>query len=105
LGTQKDKTVEPLVDIAKVNIFKQLKISVKFLVRKTWLLDHGVELLYFDNNVAAKKVNFSIKISYNANEAAAAAKGESAPAGLGKLETIGQISAAMKELLDTKAPA
>ena len=97
--------MEPIIDEVRLIISKQLKIPIERLTPDTRLLDIGVESLDFVEIVFALEEKFDISIPYNANEAAAAGKGDSAPAGLGKLETIGQISAAVKELLDTKTSA
>jgi acyl carrier protein len=102
LETQRDGSVEPIIDKVRSIISEQLKIPIERLTPETRLLDLGVESLDFVEIVFALEEEFDISIPYNANEAAAAGKGESAPAGLGKLETIGQISAAVKDLLATK---
>ena len=97
--------MEPIIDEVRSIISKQLKIPIECLTRETRLQDLGVESLDFVEIVFALEEKFDISIPYNANEAAAVGKGESAPSGLGKLETIGQISAAVKELLGTKTSA
>jgi acyl carrier protein len=97
--------VEAITDEVTQIISKQLKIPVEGLTPDTALQDLGVESLDLIEIIFALEEKFDISIPYNANEAAAVDKGELAKAGLGKLETIGEISKAVKGLLDTKTSA
>jgi len=55
--------------------------------------------------IFALEEKFNISIPFNANEPTAAGKAESAGVGLGRLETIDQISAAVKGLMQAKTSA
>ena len=97
--------MDSVIDEVRLIISRQLKIPVESLHHNTKLQDLGVESLDFIEIVFALEEKFDVSIPYNANETSAAGKSESAPVGSGKLETIEQISAAVKELLDAKASA
>ena len=103
--TQKEEAVEPLIDEVRLVISRQLKIPIERLTPNTKLLDLGVESLDFIEIIFALEEKFDISIPYNANDAGATGKGNSSRVGSGKLETIEQISAAVKEILDTKTAA
>ena len=100
----KEYQVEPVIDDVRLIIARQLKIPIESLHHDTKLRDLGVELLDFIEIVFALEEKFDVSIPYNANEMSAAGEADSSPAGSGKLETIEQISAAVKMLLDAKAP-
>ena len=95
--------MEPVLDEVRLIISRQLKIPVERLTEEAKLLDLGVESLDFIEIVFALEEKFDISIPYNANETSTVGKGESSPVGSGKFETIAQISAAVKTLLDAKA--
>ena len=97
--------MDQITDEVRLIISRQLKIPVESLTQDAKLLDLGVESLDFIEIVFALEEKFDVSIPYNANETSAAGKSESAPVGSGKLETIEQISAAVKVLLDAKASA
>jgi len=98
-------SVEAITDEVRQIISKELKIPFERLTPDTALQDLGVESLDLIEIVFALEEKFDISIPYNANEVAAAGKRESARVGLGKLETIAQISAAVKGLMDAKTSA
>jgi acyl carrier protein len=83
-------------------ISKELKIPIERLSPETALQDLGVESLDLIEIIFALEEKFDISIPYNANEAAAAGKEGASRAGLGSLQTIGHISAAVKGLMDAK---
>ncbi len=97
--------MEAITDEVRQIIARELKIPLERLTPDTTLRDLGVESLDLIEIIFALEEKFDINIPYNANEAAAAGAGEASRAGLGKLETIGQISAAVKGLIDTKTSA
>lgn len=94
-----------ITDEVKEIISRQLKISSERLTPDTTLQDLGVESLDLIEIIFALEEKFNISIPFNANEPTATGKVESASAGLGRLETIGQISAAVKELMQAKTSA
>ena len=86
-------------------ISRELKIPVDRLSPGTALQDLGVESIDLIEIIFALEEEFDISIPYNANEAAGTGKGEASQNGLGKLETIDQIAAAVSSLVDKKSPA
>ena len=102
LGKSVGGSVAVIADEVRQIISRQLKIPVERLNRDTALQDLGVESLDLIEIIFALEEKFDISIPFNANVAAAAGNGESAIVGLGKLETIGQISAAVKEIMEAK---
>jgi acyl carrier protein len=98
-------SVEAITDQVRQVIAKELKIPLERLTPDTALRDLGAESLDFIEIIFALEEKFNISIPYNANEAAAAGNGESTSGGLGKLETIDQISAAVKGLVEAKTSA
>jgi acyl carrier protein len=97
--------VEAVTDEVTRIISRQLKIPLERLSPETSLLDLGVESLDLIEIIFALEEKFDISIPYDANAAAATDKGEFAKTGLGQFETIGQISAAVKGLVDAKTAA
>ena len=97
--------MEAITDEVMQIISKQLKIPLERLTPDTALRDLGVESLDLIEIIFALEEKFDISIPYNANEVAAAGKGEFSAVGLGKLETITQISAAVKGLMVAKTSA
>lgn len=97
--------VEAITDEVTQIISKQLKIPSERLTPDTALQDLGVESLDLIEIIFALEEKFDISIPYNANETAAVDKEELSRAGLGNLETISQISTAVKGLLDAKTSA
>jgi acyl carrier protein len=97
--------VETITDEVRQIISKQLKIPLERLTPDTALRDLGVESLDLIEIIFALEEKFDITIPYNANEVAAAGKGESSRDELRDLETVAQISAAVKALMDAKASA
>ena len=97
--------MESITDEVRQIIARELKIPIERLTPETKLQELGVESLDLIEIIFALEEKFDINIPYNANEATAADNREAATAGLGKLETIGQISAAVKNLVDTKTSA
>jgi acyl carrier protein len=94
--------VETITDGVRQIISSELKIPLERLTPDTVLQDVGVTSLDLIFIIFALEEKFDISIPYNANEVAAADKGASSKVGLGKLETIVQISAAVKGLMDAK---
>jgi acyl carrier protein len=105
LANSGDKSVETITDEVMQIISKQLKIPLERLTPGTALQDLGVASLDFIEIIFALEEKFDISIPYNANEAPNADKGDAASVGLGKLETIDQLSAAVKGLIDAKTSA
>ncbi len=97
--------MEAITDEVRQIISKELKIPFERLTPDTALQDLGAESLDFQEIIFALEEKFDISIPYNANEAAAAGKGETARVGLENLQTIAQISAAVKGLMDAKTSA
>ena len=97
--------MEAITDEVRQIISKQLKIPLERLTSDTALRDLGVESLDLIEIIFALEEKFDISIPYNANEVAAADKGESSRDGLRELETVAQISAAVKGLMDAKSSA
>jgi acyl carrier protein len=97
--------VEAITDEVTRIISRQLKIPLERLSPETSLQDLGVESLDLIEIIFALEEQFDISIPYDANAAAASDQGEFSKSGLGKLETIAQISAAVKGLVDAKTAA
>ena len=97
--------MEAITDGVRQVIAKELKIPIERLTPGTTLQDLGVQSLDLIEIIFALEEKFDISIPYNANEAAAAGTAGASTAGLGNLETIGQISAAVKGLIDAKTSA
>lgn len=97
--------METLTDQVMQIISKQLKLPLERLTPDTALQDLGVASLDFIEIIFALEEKFDISIPYNANEAPGAGKGDTASVELGKLETIAQISVAVKCLIDAKTSA
>jgi acyl carrier protein len=104
-GKSGDKSVETITDEVMQIISKQLKIPLERLTPGTALQDLGVASLDFIEIIFALEEKFDISVPYNANETPGAGKGDTANDGLGKLETIDQLSAAVKTLIDAKTSA
>ena len=96
-------SVEAIAEGVRQIISSELKIPLERLTPDTVLQDVGVTSLDFVFIIFALEEKFNISIPYNANEAAAADERASSKVGLEKLETIAQISAAVKGLIDAKA--
>ncbi len=86
-------------------ISRELKIPEERLSPDTALQDLGVESLDLIEIIFALEEEFDISIPFNANEAAPPGKEGAPQSGLGKLETIEQIAAAVKRLVDRKPAA
>ena len=84
-------------------ISSELKIPLERLTPDTKLQDIGVTSLDLIFIIFALEEKFDISIPYNANVVAAADERASSKAGLPKLESIAQIAAAVKGLMDAKA--
>jgi acyl carrier protein len=97
--------VEAVTDVVRQIIAKQLKIPVERLTPDTALQELGAESLDLIEIIFAVEEKFDVSIPYNANEVAAVGKGEHSRAGLGNLETIAQISAAVNDLVKAKTSA
>ncbi len=97
--------MEAITDEVRQIIARELKIPVEPLTADTTLQDLGVESLDLIEIIFALEEKFDISIPYNANDAPAAGTADTSTAGAGKLETIGQISAAVKDLIDAKTSA
>jgi acyl carrier protein len=97
--------VDAITDEVRQIIARELKVPVERVTPGTRLQDLGVESLDLIEIIFALEEKFDINIPYNANEAAAADSQVAARAGLGKLETIGEISTAVKGLIETKTSA
>jgi acyl carrier protein len=96
--------VDTITDEVRQIISRELKIPLERLTADTVLQDLGVESLDVIEIIFALEEKFDISIPYNANEGGAGG-GETARGGLGKLETIDQISASVKGLVDAKTVA
>ena len=97
--------MEAIADAVRQILSKELKIPLERLTPDTALQDLGVESLDLIEIIFALEEKFDISIPYSANDPATGGKGESSRGGLGKLETIAQISAAVKGLIDAKTSA
>jgi len=102
---QGSDSVEAITEDVMQIIARELKIPLERLTPDTALQDLGVESLDLIEIIFALEEKFDISIPYNANEAAAAGSGDVTQGGLGKLETIEQISAAVKGLVGAKTAA
>jgi acyl carrier protein len=100
---EEDDSVEAIAEGVRQIISSELRIPLERLTPDTPLQEIGVTSLDFVFIIFALEEKFNISIPYNANEAAAADEGASSKINLDKLETIAQISAAVKGLMDAKA--
>jgi acyl carrier protein len=98
-------SMDSIADEVRQIIAKALKIPIEHLTPQSTLQGLGVESLDLIEIIFALEEKFDINIPYNANEAAATGMRESAMFGAGKLETIEQISTAVKGLIDAKTAA
>jgi acyl carrier protein len=101
---EEDDSVETIAEGVRQIISSELKIPLERLTPDTALQDIGVTSLDLIFIIFALEEKFNISIPYNANEVAAADERASSKVGLEKLETIAQISEAVKGLMDAKAP-
>ena len=97
--------MEAITDTVMQIISRELKIPLERLSPATALQDLGVESLDLIEIIFALEEEFDISIPYNANEPTSPGKEGASQGGLGKLETIEQISAAVKSLVDRKPSA
>jgi acyl carrier protein len=97
--------VDAITEAVRQIISKELKIPLDRLAPDTALQEFNIESLDFIEIIFKLEEQFDISIPYNANEAAAAGNGEPVSGGLGKLETVEQIAAAVKGLVDAKTVA
>jgi acyl carrier protein len=97
--------VEAITQDVMQIVARELKIPLDRLAPDTALQDLGVESLDLIEIIFALEEKFDISIPYNANETAAADGAAATPGGLGKFETIEQISAAVKGLVGAKTAA
>ena len=104
-AAQGSDSVEAITDDVMQIIARELKIPLERLTPDTALQDLGVESLDLIEIIFALEEKFDISIPYNANEAAIAGSGDATQGGLGKLETIEQISTAVKGLVGAKTVA
>ena len=95
--------MEAITEEVRQIISKELNIPLETLTPDTALRELGVESLDLIEIIFALEDKFDISIPYNANETAAD-RGTLAKVGLGKLETVADISAAVKGLVDAKSP-
>jgi acyl carrier protein len=102
---QGSDAVEAITEDVMQIIARELKIPLERLTPDTALQDLGVESLDLIEIIFALEEKFDISIPYNANEAAIAGSADATQGGLGKLETIEQISAAVKGLVGAKTAA
>jgi acyl carrier protein len=102
---QEGDAVDAITEEVMQIISRELKIPLERLTPDTALQDLGVESLDLIEIIFALEEKFDINIPYDANEAAVAGNADSSRDGLGKLETIEQISAAVKGLMDAKTAA
>jgi acyl carrier protein len=102
---QGSDSVEAITEDVMQIIARELKIPLERLAPDTALQDLGVESLDLIEIIFALEEKFDISIPYNANEQSAAGSADVTPGGLGKLETIEQISAAVKGLVGAKTAA
>ena len=94
-----------ITDEVRQIVSKQLKIPLERLTPDTALQELGVESLDLIEMVFALEEKFNISIPFNANDTAVPGKEHSSSLGLGRLETIGQISSAVQERMEAKASA
>ena len=104
-ANQGGDSVESVIDEVRRIIARELNVPLERLTPDTALPDLGVESLDLIEIIFALEEKFDISIPYNANDAAATDNRESSMAGLGKFETIDQISTAVKGLVDAKTSA
>jgi acyl carrier protein len=97
--------MEAITDEVTRIISRELKIPFERLTPDMALQDLGAESLDLQEIIFALEEEFDINIPYNANEAAATGKGASARVGLENLQTIAQISEAVRGLMGAKSPA
>ena len=97
--------MEPVTDEVRQIIAGELKIPLDRLTPDTALRDLGVESLDLIEIIFALEEKFDISIPFNANDAAATDRRESSMVGLGQLETIDQITTAVKGFVDAKTAA
>ncbi len=97
--------MDAITEAVRQIISKELKIPLERLTPDTALQEFNIESLDFIEIIFKLEEKFDISIPYNANEAAAAGNGEPASGAPGKLETIEQIAAAVKGLVDAKTAA
>jgi acyl carrier protein len=97
--------VEEITEQVRQIIAKELKIPIERLTPETSLQDLGAASLDSIEIVFALEEQFDIDIPYNANDTAAADDGASIKGGLGKFETVAQIAAAVKGLVEAKTAA
>ena len=96
--------MDAIAEGVKQIISSELNIPIERLTPDTELNDIGVTSLDLIFIIFALEEKFNISIPYNAAEVAAANTRTSSKVGLGKLETIAQVSAAVKGLMDAQAP-
>lgn len=104
-GKPTGDAVAAITDEVRQIVSQHLKIPLDRLTPDTALQDLGVESLDLIEMVFALEERFDISIPFNANEVAAAGNGTFPSVGLGKLETIEQISLAVKERVAAKTSA
>lgn len=97
--------MEAITDEVRRIIAKELKVPLERLTPDTTLRELGVESLDLIEIIFALEEKFNISIPFNANDAAATDERESEMPGLSKLETVEQISTAVKGLIDAKTSA
>ena len=97
--------VQAITDEVTRIIATQLKIPSERLAPDAALQDLGLESLDLIEIIFALEEKFNINIPFNANNAGVAGNGKSSSVGLGELQTIEQISAAVKGLVDAKNSA
>ena len=97
--------MEDITETVMQIISMELKIPMERLRPDTALQDLGVESLDLIEIIFALEEEFDISIPFNANDAAPPGKEGASPSGLGKLETVEQIAAAVKRLIDRKPAA
>lgn len=95
--------MEAITDEIRQIVARELKVPVERLTPDTRLQDLGVESLDLIEIIFALEEKFDINIPFNANEATMADTQVAARTGLGKLETIGEISTAVMGLVEAKA--
>jgi acyl carrier protein len=103
-GNRGSDSMDAIAEEVRRIISRELKIPPERLTPDAALKDLGIESLGLIEIIFALEDKFDIRIPYNANEAAGG-EGKFEMAGLGKLETVAELCAAVKSLVAAKTVA
>lgn len=98
--------METVIDAVRKIVAKELSVPLERLTPETRLPELGIDSLGLVNIIFDLEEEFDIIIPYNANDPAQPEPGQPIPNGpddFAQLETIGQIAAKVKQLVDAKA--